>query len=112
MGVILMMTFGTFTMIAAKLMLDTETDGEDGENKKFSKAMYQSLLMFFAMSFCYPIHQVVDIVKLLIKRKGKNADSGYERADGNEEEEKTPLKVTLKVCFYMFIYIYIFTNIN
>lgn len=112
MGVVLMMTFGTFTMIAAKLMLDTETDGEDGENKKFSKAMYQSLLMFFAMSFCYPIHQIVDIVKLLIKRKGKNGGSDYERAEGNEEEEKAPLSVTLKVCLYIFIYIYIFSNKN
>lgn len=62
MGVCLMMFFGTGTMISAKLMLETKVPDMDGDVKKFSKAIYQSLLMFFAMSMCYPWYQIAELV--------------------------------------------------
>ncbi|KAH7821527.1 putative Integral membrane protein [Monocercomonoides exilis] len=61
-GVALMMIFGTGTMVAAKLLLNTKTPGMDGQVKKFSKAIYQSILMFFAMSMCYPWYQISELL--------------------------------------------------
>ncbi|KAL0204774.1 hypothetical protein P9112_000081 [Eukaryota sp. TZLM1-RC] len=51
-GAILMMIFGTGTMISAKLMLDSKSIGIDGRLKNFDKPWFQSMAMFVSMSFC------------------------------------------------------------
>ena len=99
-----MMTFGTFTMIAAKLMLDTETVGLDGKKEQFSKAIYQSIIMFFAMSFCYPWFQVTQIINLFRKKSPtpSNLSLNSEREHTEEVPAKKSLKKILSVCSFLY----------
>ncbi|KAL0221792.1 hypothetical protein RCL1_001646 [Eukaryota sp. TZLM3-RCL] len=49
---LLMMIFGTGTMICAKLMLQTESVNRDGELRHFDKPWFQSTAMFVSMLLC------------------------------------------------------------
>ncbi|KAA6390455.1 MAG: Solute carrier family 35 member [Streblomastix strix] len=77
MGVTLMLTFGTGTMVSAKIMLQTTapTRFEPHTEKNFDKPIYQSFLMFFAMSMCLPIYFIYEGIKHLITKRRR----GFER---------------------------------
>lgn len=97
LGVILMMTAGTGTMIAAKLLLDTKTVGLDGKTEKFSKAMYQSIVMFFAMSFCYPWYQVAEMFSICFGKK-KQSDLSVNSEGGAEGQNLTRAQTLKNYC--------------
>lgn len=96
-----MMVFGTGTMVSSKLMLEIDCKDIDGNITHFSKPIYQSLIMFMAMSCCYPIHLIVCLVKSVIKNK--RIKSGLEqRQELTPEEKKAKRKEDLKVCKKMY----------
>lgn len=91
-----MMVFGTGTMVASKMMLSVKSKDLSGNITKFSKAIYQSLIMFIAMSICYPIYLISNAVqKSMKKRKRSNSgtmDSEYLTPEEKKEKRNQAIK--------------------
>ena len=101
-----MMIFGTGTMVASKYMLSVcaadydynDTDGADGKKETFSKALYQSFIMFLAMFCCLPLQLVVDAVYYALFPNKKPV----EEPAGSPEEKKARRITSIKVFFLVF----------
>ena len=95
-----MMVFGTGTMVASKFMLAEKPKDSDGNDSDFEKALYQSFIMFLAMSLCYPIHLCVQTIK-----KFFNKNSGEVQMELSPEEKQAKRWETIKVLrLFLFIF--------
>ena len=97
------MIFGSFTMVANKLLLKTETRGfedNEGETSKFDKTIYASLVMFFGMAFCYPWYEITQIIDLVRHPPSKSGSLSLNAEDDQEHEQpKQSFAETAKVSF-------------
>ena len=97
-----MMIFGTGTMIASKYMLsvcaadyDYNTTSDEGLKETFSKALYQSFIMFVAMAFCLPFNILVDLVYYAIFPDKKPAFVPASSVEEAKERRNTSIRVCL-----------------
>ncbi|KAG9390910.1 Solute carrier family 25 member F6-like [Carpediemonas membranifera] len=96
LGVAGMLTFGTGTMISAKLMLDMSAKGlSSAPPHKFEKPIFQSIIMFWGMAVCIILHFMVMGFKYGMKtfkaqRAASRAESSSDAGNLLAEDVETP----------------------
>jgi hypothetical protein len=78
-SIVIMLLFGTGTMVSSKMMLETSALDNKGESSLFTKPFYQTILMFFAMSACLPVGYIQLKIKKTCNKKERKAKKGGNR---------------------------------
>ena len=63
-----MLLCGPISVIVTKFIDDTQVIGIDGRKHYFSKAFFQLFLLYTGISLCYPVRQVSDLFRVILRK--------------------------------------------
>lgn len=92
-----MLTFGTCTVVAQKIIFNLKSTGKNGEQKLFSKPYYQTEVMFLGMAGCLIVYGVYSLIKYVTSRYFDNG-MNFEKLT-SKPAEAVPVRVRVRNVF-------------
>ena len=86
-----MLTFGTCTVVAQKIIFNLKSTGKNGEQKLFSKPYYQTEVMFLGMAGCLIVYGVYSLIQYVTSRYFDNG-MNFEKLT-SKPAEAVPVRV-------------------